>query len=124
MGTDAAAELSDDDAVARWCAAALAPDLWRVWPSATDLEGLYAFLRRPLPRPQAHELLRSRAFAALGGANLPQGVPGHAALAIAALTPSPLREELRSALASLPPDETARAVLLLDCLAILDPPAP
>jgi hypothetical protein len=29
---------------------------------------------------------------------------------------------MRAALASLPPEETSRALLLLDCLTLLDPP--
>jgi hypothetical protein len=118
----AAAELPDDAGVDRWCAAAIAPDLWPALPPAADLERLYGFLRRPLPRPQAHELLHSRAFAAIAPANAPQGHVGRLLIAVAALTPTALRVELRDALVALPPEETARALLLLDCLIRLDPP--
>jgi hypothetical protein len=43
-------------------------------------------------------------------------------LALTALVPSVLRSELRALLAPLPPEFGSRALLLLDCLTIVDPP--
>jgi hypothetical protein len=85
------------------------------------LEGLYRFLRRPLPGPQARELLKSKAFASLRDASYPTAFLGWSCLVIAALTPPALRSELQTAFSHLPPDETSRAILLLDCLTLLDP---
>jgi hypothetical protein len=100
------------------------PDLWAALPDPTIFEGLYAFLRRPLPSTQARELLRCRAFAAFPGENPIPGLVSRHCIAFAALTPAPVRAELRATLVALERDETARAVLLLDCLALLDPPDP
>jgi hypothetical protein len=107
-------ELPDDATIEQWCAAALAPGLWSRLPEPQHLASLYGFLRRPLPPDQARELLRSRAFATIGNETW-------AAEALAALIPASLRSELRRVLAALPADEVSRALLLLDCLALLDP---
>jgi hypothetical protein len=117
-----ATELPDDATIGAWCAAAIMPDLWPALPSPAHLDRLYGFLRRPLPLARARELLQSRAFGTIATAASSPGVIGHLCVAIAALTPSPLRSELRPALAGLPADEGSRALLLLDCLALLDPP--
>jgi hypothetical protein len=124
IGTDGggAAALPDDATIGAWCAAAIMPDLWPALPSPAHLDRLYGFLRRPLPLARARELLQSRAFGTIATAASSPGVIGHLCVAIAALTPSPLRSELRPALAGLPADEVSRALLLLDCLALLDPP--
>ena len=116
-----AAELPDDATLEQWCAAALAPRLWPVLPSAVQLERLYRFLRRPLPLTQGRELLQSRAFADLANAASAPGAIGPLCLAIAALMPSPLRSQVRLAFAALPADEMSRPLLLLDCLTLLDP---
>jgi hypothetical protein len=112
------AEELDDATAQQWCAAALAPQLWPALPHAAELERLYAFLRRPLPLRQARELMQSRAFASIGSDS------SGCCLALAALIPAALRGELRTAFAPLPPEATSRALLLLDCLTLLDPPAP
>jgi hypothetical protein len=117
----AALELPDDAAIERWCDAALAPDLWPTLPAPVQLDRLYGFLRRPLPLQKAGELLRSQAFARLSDAASSPGAIGALCLAIAVLSPSSLRSDLREAFAALPRDETARALLFLDCLALLDP---
>jgi hypothetical protein len=114
--------LRDDATIDQWCAAALAPQLWPSLPYPMILEGIYRFLRRPLPEPQARELLKSRAFASLRDASYPTAFLGWSCLVIAALTPSPLRSGLQNAFSHLPPDETSRANLLLDCLMLIDPP--
>jgi hypothetical protein len=114
-------EVHDDTALIRWSEAALVPALWPALPSGNDLERLYGFLRRPMPRPQADELLRAPAFASLGKTEQPAGVAARLSVAIAALMPSSLRSELRRELMSRTPEEAGRAVLLLDCLALLDP---
>src|SRR5207237_287810 len=69
------------------------------------VEGLYRFLRRPLPGPQARELLKSKAFASLRDASYPTAFLGWSCLVIAALTPPALRSELQTAFSHLPPDE-------------------
>lgn len=117
---DGASELPDDAMIEPWCAAALAPGLWPTMPSAAQLERLYGFLRRPLPPAQARELLQSKAFAMLASAAVPP-IMGLICLAIAALTPPPLRSEMRVAFAALPADGMSRPLLLLDCLMLLDP---
>jgi hypothetical protein len=117
---DGAPGLPDDATIEQWCAAALVPGLWPTMPSAVQLERLYSFLRRPLPPAQARELLRSQAFATLANAAVPP-IMGLVCLAIAALTPAPLRSELRVAFAALPVDGMSRPLLLLDCLMLLDP---
>jgi hypothetical protein len=118
---DMAIELMDAAAIDAWCEAALAPDLWPALPAPAQLDRLYRFLRRPLPLEKAGELLQSRAFATLSNAASSPGVTGSLCFAIAALVPSRLRSELRRAFAVLPPDETPRALLFLDCLALVDP---
>jgi Family of unknown function (DUF5691) len=112
----------DDAMLVLWSEAALAPTLWPALPSGGDLERLYGFFRRPMPRPQAEELLRAPAFAAYGRTEQPVGVAGRRGVAIAALMPPSLRSELRRELMSRAPEEAGRAILLLDCLALLDPP--
>jgi hypothetical protein len=116
-------ELYEDAAVEQWCTAALAPELWPALPSPTDLERLYGFLRRPLPPAQGRELLRSQAFASRASTQGPPGALGMLCLALAALVPAALRSELRAALSSHSPEEISRAVLFLDCAALLDPSA-
>jgi hypothetical protein len=111
----------DDSMLVLWSEAALAPTLWPALPNGSDLERLYGFLRRPMPRPQAEELLRAPAFAAFGGTEPLAGVAGRLSVAIAALMPASLRSELRRELMSRIPEEAGRAVLLIDCLALLDP---
>jgi len=118
---DSVSELPDDAMAEAWCAAAIVPGLWPTLPPDADLDRLYGFLRRPLPPSQARELLRSRAFASLAN---PDSSVERLSVAVTALTPAPLRSELRAALTSLPSDETLRAMLLLDCLALIDPPTP
>ena len=118
------AQWQDDAALEAWCHAALAPELWPALPSAPHLDGLYTFLRRPLPPAQGRELLRSRAFAAMASADPLPAMVGQLCVAVAALTPAPLRSELRATLAALASEEPLRAVLLLDCLALLDPSTP
>jgi hypothetical protein len=122
LGTGDVAELTDDATIDQWCAAALAPQLWPSMPAPAELERLYRFLRRPLPLPQARELLQSRAFASIHGSAGPSGMLGFTSLVIGALMPPPLRSELQAAFARLPPEDMSRAILLLDCLALLDPP--
>jgi hypothetical protein len=77
-----------------------------------------------LPLEQARELLQSPAFATLAHPDRsPTGV-GPLCLALAALTPPPLRSPLRGAFAGLAATETPPlqpALQLLDCLALLDP---
>jgi hypothetical protein len=121
-GRGGAAELPEDATVEQWCAAALAPDRWPALPFPAHLDRLYGFLRRPLPLAQARELLRSRAFATISNVTSSPGVIGPLCLALAALMPPPLRSELRPTFGALPTDEVSRAVLFLDCLALLDPP--
>jgi hypothetical protein len=115
------AELSDAGAREGWCAAALTPELWPALPTAPELDRLYGFLRGPLPEAQARALLRSQALAALSTAKAPVGTIGLRCLSVAVLTPASLRPQLRAVFASLPPEETLRALLLLDCLALVDP---
>jgi len=119
-----AAAAWDDATIEQWCAAAIAPGLWTTLPPVSDLERLYRFLRRPLPLEQARELLQSPAFATLAHPDRsPTGV-GPLCLALAALTPPPLRSPLRGAFAGLVATETPPlqpALQLLDCLALLDP---
>jgi hypothetical protein len=109
-------DVLDDETCTRWCEAAILPERWSALPSWHDLERLYGFLRRPLPQPRALALLQSRAFATIAGA---QPI-GTLCVALAALVPSALRSEFRTAFGAL--DDTAQAILLLDCLAILDQP--
>jgi hypothetical protein len=116
-----ARELPDDTTIEQWCAAALAPGLWPAPPPPAHLSRLYVFLRRPLPLAQARELLGSRAFATIANAAWSAEILGPLCLAIAALTPQSLRSELRRAFTALPADEISRALVLLDCLALLDP---
>jgi hypothetical protein len=123
VGSDDVIGLSDDAAIDQWCAAALVPRLWPTLPQPADLARLYGVLRRPLPLPQARELLQSRAFAMLHEGSS-QDMRAWWCLAIAALMLAALRAELRTAFAPLPSEEAARALLLLDCLTIIDPPAP
>lgn len=115
-------ELPDDATIEQWCAAALAPGLWPSLPHPAELERLYRFLRRPLPPPQARELLQSRAFASLRDDTSSSGALDWSCLVITALVPAALRSELRAALAPLPSEELSRALPLLDGLALLDPP--
>lgn len=122
IGDDAAAPLRDDALVDQWCAAALAPETWAALPHPAALERLYRFLRRPLPQSTARALLRSRGVASMQGWTVAQGVLGLACLALTALVPSALRSELRALLAPLPPEFGSRALLLLDCLTLVDPP--
>jgi hypothetical protein len=122
IGTGEVAELRDDATIDQWCAAGLAPQLWPSLPYPMVLEGLYRFLRRPLPEPQARELLKSKAFASLRDASYPTAFLGWSCLVIAALVSPALRPELQTAFSHLPPDETSRAILLLDCLTLFDPP--
>lgn len=124
IGTGTAADLGGDATIDQWCAAALAPKLWPVLPAAAELESLYRFLRRPLPQSQARDLLHSRAFASAHDGDRPPGTLGRSYIALGALIPSALRADLRAAIAPLPSEETARAVLLLDCLMRLDPSPP
>ncbi len=114
-------EIHDGTTLVRWSEAALVPTLWPALPSVSDLERLYGFLRHPIPRPQAEELLHAPAFAAFGQTEQPAGVTARLSVAVAALMPSSLRSELRRELMSRTPEEAGRAVLLLDCLALLDP---
>jgi Family of unknown function (DUF5691) len=116
-----AQEMLDDATIEQWCAAALAPALWPALPSPAHLDRLYVFLRRPLPHAQASELLGSRAFAAIAAASSPPEVTGPWCIAITALTPAPLRSQLRRGFAPFTGDEIARALLLLDCLELIDP---
>jgi hypothetical protein len=117
---EAGAELLDDATAERWCAAALVPQLWPALPRPADIARLYGVLRRPLPLAQARELLQSQAFATIH--TLSPDLRAWSCLVLGALVPAALRSELRAALASLPPEETSRALLLLDCLTLLDPP--
>jgi hypothetical protein len=112
--------IASETAVEQWCEAAVAPALWPALPHPADLDRLYAFLRRPMPDPQARGLLDSPAFAAIGSSPAP--TVGLLAVTIAALMPAALRSELRTACVSSWAEQTTRAVLLLDCLALLDPP--
>ena len=121
VGTSEVVELRDEPMIEAWCAAALAPQLWPQLPYPMVMEALYCFLRRPLPEPQARELLKSKAFASLRDASYPTAFLGMSCLVIAALVPAALRSELQTAFSHLPPDETSRANLLLDCLTLLDP---
>jgi Family of unknown function (DUF5691) len=114
-------EVHGDTTLARWSESALVPTLWPALPSANDLERLYGFLRRPMPRPQAEELLRAPVFAAFGKTEQAAGVTARLSVAIAVLMPASLRLELRRELMSRTPEEAGRAVLLLDCLTLLDP---
>lgn len=116
-----AQEMLDDVTIAQWCAAALAPALWPALPSPAHLDRLYVFLRRPLPLAQANELLASGAFGAIAAASSPPASTGPWCIAITALTPAPLRPQLRRGFAPFTGDEISRALLLLDCLELLDP---
>jgi hypothetical protein len=121
-GNSEVTALPDDTTIERWCAAALVPELWPALPAAAQLGRLYTFLRGSLPLDQARALLQSRAFASIAdAANSSPGAPAVLCLALAALVPAALRAQLRAAFSSLPPDETLRATLLLDCLSLLDP---
>jgi hypothetical protein len=113
-------EPGDDAAVEPWCAAALAPQLWPAMPHPAELERLYGFLRRPLPLAQARELMQSRAFASIAAHS--SDLRSGCYLVLSALMPAALRGELRAALRALPPEDTGRETLLLDCLTLLDPP--
>jgi hypothetical protein len=123
VGLNAAAAW-DDATIEQWCAAAIAPGLWATLPPVAHLERLYRFLRRPLPLEQARELLQSPAFATLGYPNLSPAGVGPLCVALAALTPAPVRSPLRRAFEGLAGRETPpllQALQLLDCLTLLDP---
>jgi hypothetical protein len=124
IGTSPVVELRDDTMIDRWCEAALAPPLWPSLPAPAMLENLYCFLRRPLPQPQAEQLLRSRALASICEGQHPPEIRDWWGRVLTALVPSALRGELRDALGALPAEEISRALLLLDCLTLLDPPHP
>ena len=121
IGTGAAVELPDDASVDQWCAAALTPEMWPDF-SYRALERLYRFLRRPLPQPTARALLRSRAVASMHGWSGDPRVLDVLCLLLTALVPAALRAELRAALAPLPAEDIPRALLLIDCLTLVDPP--
>ena len=114
--------LRDDALVDQWCAAALAPESWPALPHPMALDRLYRFLRRPLPPPTASALLRSRAVTTTQGWMTAAGVLDFACVALIALVPGALRSELRAALAQGSSEDIPRALLLLDCLTLLDPP--
>jgi hypothetical protein len=118
------AELADDATADEWCAAALAPQLWPSLPNVAELVRLYGILRRPLPLAQARELMQSRAFATIHGGEWSSHMRGSSCVVLVALVPAVLRGELRAAFGSLPHEDVARASLLLDCVTLLDPPAP
>jgi hypothetical protein len=120
IGTGAAVELRDNVLVDQWCTAALAPEMWPAL-SYRALDRLYRFLRRPLPQPTARALLRSRAVASLQGWTGDPSVLDFVCLVLTALVPAALRSELRAALAPLPAADIPRALLLLDCLTLVDP---
>jgi hypothetical protein len=114
--------LRDDALVDQWCAAALAPESWPALPQPVALERLYRFLRRPLPQPTARALLRSRAVASIQDWTAAGGLLDFVCLMLTALVPAALRSELSAALAPLPAEDIPRALLLLDCLTLVDPP--
>jgi hypothetical protein len=121
-GTEDAVDVLDDQTCSRWCEAAILPQHWSALPSGHDLARLYGLLRRPLPQPQAFALLQSAAFAKIASAA--PGAIDPLCVAIAALAPATLRSEFRTAFGARAPDDSARAILLLDCLAVLDQSAP
>jgi Family of unknown function (DUF5691) len=118
---DGDAQGLDDSTIEQWCAAALAPALWPALPAPAHLDRLYVFLRRPLPLAQTSEVLASRAFAGIAAASSPPAATGPWSIALTALTPASLRSQLRRGFAPFTGDEISRALLLLDCLELLDP---
>jgi uncharacterized protein DUF5691 len=122
IGSDAVVPLGDDALVDQWCAAALVPEAWPALPHPEAFDRLYRFLRRPLPQPTARALLRSRTVGSMQGWMNVAGLLDLACLLMTALVPAALRPELRAVLMPVPAGDIPRALLLLECLALVDPP--